>query len=42
MNKSCMNVSLSTPIGVIVGKEKMREIRNSVSPKKSRKIKNNA
>lgn len=39
MNKSCMNVSLSTPIGVIVGKEKMREIRNSVSPKKVKKNK---
>lgn len=39
MNKSCMNVSLSTSIGAIVGKDKMREIRNSVSPKKSRKNK---
>ena len=37
MNKSCMNVSLSTPIGAIVGKEKMRKICNSVSPKKVKK-----
>lgn len=39
MNKSCMNPSSSAPIGVIVGKEKMREIRNSVAPKKVKKNK---
>ena len=37
MRKSCMNTTYGVAIGTLLGREKMKEIRKSVSDKKSKK-----
>jgi hypothetical protein len=37
MRKSCMNTTYGVTIGTLLGREKMKEIRKSVSDKKSKK-----